>query len=87
MRTIVMKRGNQDSTQRSNDGAVKISDVRRRPKAEAPRATYELEDSVGKPSRKSTRGSSNRMKAGQPQAIAARNASAAPSARAGKRRH
>jgi len=82
-----MRRAKQDSKQVPNDGAEKISDVRRRPKADAQRAMFALEDSVAKPSRKSTRKSSNRMKAGQPKAIAARNASATPSARAGKRRH
>lgn len=82
-----MRRAKQDSKLDSNNGAEKISDVRRRPKADAQRAMFALEDSAAKPSRKSTRKSSNRMKAGQPKAIAARNASATPSARAGKRRH
>jgi hypothetical protein len=69
------------------DQTTRVSPGRRSPKAKAPRAAYALEDTTAKPSRKSSRRSANRVKAGQEQALTAKLSSAAPSARAQKRRH
>ena len=61
--------------------------ARRNVKARAPRATAMLEDSRTKPSRKSTRRSANRVKAGQGQALTEKLHTHAPSVRAQSRRH
>jgi hypothetical protein len=64
-----------------------VATARRNAKVRAPRATAMLEDSRTKPSRKSTRRSANRVKAGQEQAKTHKLATHAPSARAQARRH
>jgi hypothetical protein len=59
---------------------------RKSPKKRAPQATVALEDSATRPSRKSTRGSSNRIKSAHPKARTEQLATHAPSARAKSRR-
>jgi hypothetical protein len=84
---MVMKRMPPPRIPEADDQTTRVSPARRSPKAKAPRAAYALEDTTAKPSRKSTRRSANRMKAGDGKARTAQLASTAPSARAKKRRY
>lgn len=80
-----MKRKRQTSPQTSSEDKP-VHPGRNTPKKRAPRATAALEDSATQPSRKSTRGSSNRIKQASPKARTEQLATHAPSNRAKSRR-